>query len=256
MRRSRSDITNLSTLSPTRTLPDSEPIELLKHIGSPKRTYVGNNVNLGPGRRIPKGKKHFDIAERAHEGQRAFGQIDPEIEAAQLAARLRREQQAELDKLPKDLEAYNREDLYPQWMRENEKFDRIFKMPMLPEFVAIRKEPLRRHDDDKMALTKWLGTHSLFTHFSKPKRRALGNITRLYKFKTGGVICSHGQSRHKFFIVINGKVNVSSPALGALGTIGIGDSVGHVESHAGKLAWKSLLIVELSSRCAVGWCCG
>jgi hypothetical protein len=208
MKRSRSNITKLSTLSPTRTLSQSEPIELLKHIGSPKRTYVGNNVNLGPGRRISKGKKHSDIVERINpEELRAFGQQDPEVVAAQLAAKIKREKQEELDKIPKELVEYDRKTLYPKWMRKDERFARIFATPMLPEFVAIRKDPIRRHDDDKMALTKWLGTHSLFTHFSTFKRRALGGITKLHKFTTGDIICSHGGTRHKLFIVITGKVS-------------------------------------------------
>ena len=193
MKRSRSTpLATLSTLSPTRT---TEPIELLKHMGSPKRTYVGNCINIGPGRRIPKGRKHADVQERKHHGELAFGQVDPEVVAAQLAAKKKRTEQEALDKLPKPLEIYNRRALYPEWLLKDERFDRIFKMPMMPEFVAIRKDPLRRHDDDKTALTKWLGTHSLFTHFSTFKRRALGNITRLHKFTTGDIICSHGATR-------------------------------------------------------------
>tara|TARA_B100000795_G_scaffold245481_1_gene210629 strand:- start:60 stop:2396 length:2337 start_codon:yes stop_codon:yes gene_type:complete len=225
MRRSRSEITSLTTTQRTVQL---SPIERLKHLGSPKRKEI-YGVKLGPGRNIPKGKKHLDIIERESGAQRAFGQRDPAHDIAVAKAKAERER---LAAIPKTLQKYNRNELYPEWMRKDERFDRIFKMPMLPEFVAIRKKPANRHDEDKNALTKWLGTHSLFTHFSQLKRRALGNITRLQKFQKGEVICSHGVSRHKFFIVINASVQISSPALGPLGVLNVGDSVGHVESHA------------------------
>ena len=230
MRRSRSDITNLTvdTTSPTRT-GSLLPIEQQKWLGSPKRMDLGNGVSLGPARHIQKGTKHHDLVERLRSAPRAFGQIDPAHAVAAAAAKAERERVAAI---PKTFQEYNRNELYPHWMRQDERFDRIFKMPMLPEFVAIRKKPESRHDDDKMALTKWLGTHSLFTHFSKFKRRALGSITRLHKFKKGETICSHGVSRHKFFIIINGTVQISSPALGPLGSLNVGDSVGHVENHS------------------------
>ena len=239
MRRSRSDITSLSTTSPTLTNPTHisprSPIETPKWLGSPKRTEVGGvfpSATIGPGRRVPKGQKHSDIQERAQTETRAFGQKDASIENAEQTAAADRKERDRLATLPKELEKYDRNEVYPEWMRSDEKFARIFKMPMLPEFVAIRKKPENRHDDDKMALTKWLGTHSLFIHFSVLKRRALGQITRLHKFTKNDIICSNGISRHKFFIVISGKVEIVSPALGVLGSIGVGDSIGNVEGHS------------------------
>ena len=58
----------------------------------------------------------------------------------------------------------------------------------------------------------------------------------LLKFKEHDIICSHAGTRHKLFIVVDGSVHLSSPRLGSLGHLSVGDSVGHVESHS---SWRS-----------------
>ena len=103
---------------------------------------------------------------------------------------------------------------------------------MLPESVAIRKDPEDRHDEDKMALTRWLGrTLCSFISANLSEGHSL-RLLRLLKFKEHDIICSHGGTRHKLFIVVDGSVHLSSPRLGSLGHLSVGDSVGHVESHS------------------------
>lgn len=195
---------------------------------------------LGPGRRIRKGKKPKRLEERYNMLPENFGKKDPTLLLKEKKARENEKEKimrgsgakrpkAEIQNTTPD---YKRAELYPKWLRQKPDFERIFKMPMLPESVAIRKKPEDRHDEDKMALTRWLGTHSMFVHFSKFKRRALSMITRLHKCKKGDVICSQGGTRHKLFIVVDGAVDILSPRLGFLGTLKIGDSVGRVESHS------------------------
>ena len=116
-------------------------------------------------------------------------------------------------------------------MRRKKDFQQVFSTPMMPYLVAIRKDPVDRHLDDKDALVEWLGSHALFTHFSGQKRRAISQITHLCKHEEHSTICHHGDSRHKLFIVCQGKVVVRSPSLGHLGWLEVGDSAGHVESH-------------------------
>lgn len=241
-------VSSSSALASTAAVSSLPAVEKSKWLGSPKRTEVGGRTVLGPGRRVPKGFKPRLLEERHSMLPARFGKKDAAV-VNEEKRRRRHHKEAILrggggnkaqdnsknnsnNNNTGGFAPYDRTELYPKWLAQKPDFDRIFRMPMLPESVAIRKRPEDRHDEDKMALTRWLGTHSMFVHFSKFKRRALSSITRLQKFKKGDVICAHGGTRHKLFIVVDGAVQLLSPRLGSLGTLKQGDSVGRVESHS------------------------